>query len=658
MFLLVRDEQGVIVEWDEDDVDKAKAFRRELVFRGASRTHESSARLTVSWYRNELETLELVIALLKELGATFQTDSALKELLSSFGSEVELIDSARASKPKPVARKLPEFKSGRTLLPYQASAVGKHLSCQNAGDFSVPGSGKTTVAIAFWTHLRRSEPDLGLWVIGPLSCFRPWEDEFAACIGKPPRSVRLQGTSSQRSTLLGRTRHVDLVLCSYQTAWRERERVCQALDARRWLLVLDEAHYIKAMHGVLAESMRFIGMHAYRRMILTGTPMPKGPMDLWSLFTFLWPSERLLGNSYQHELMCRRNPETLVPKLRDQLSPFFYRTRKRDLELDDPVIEYPVIATSDIPASQRLIIRLLEGRTLEENDYLSKRDRTFLRRWRRARMIRLLQAASNPILLADALTVDVLAQIDEDRQDVDAEVEDEAPISLNDDKSDLAGALRQYQNGAVTPAKIAFVAEQVRALVKQKKKVVVWTVFLRNVDALADELSEFRPLTISGQIPLHSDEDDEEGEGSRESRIDLFKSVPERRVLIANMGSCSESISLHTACQTAIYLERNFNAAQFVQSMDRIHRQGMPARTRAHVIVPSIPCAVERVLNRRLKERQRQLYTLLNDPMPVVGFDDDAHRDFFDVEDADLLDNLFEEVLAEIRRSRQGKRKR
>jgi hypothetical protein len=115
------------------------------------------------------------------------------------------------------------------------------------------------------------------------------------------------------------------------------------------------------------------------------------------------------------------------------------------------------------------------------------------------------------------------------------------------------------------------------------------------------------------------------------------------------MGACGESISLHKVCQHAIYLERNFNAAQFVQSLDRIHRQGMPPHTTAHVEIPSLPCAIERVLNRRLNERQRRLYELLNDPMPVVGFDDDAHRGFFDIEDVQDLDALFEEVLAEIR---------
>ena len=43
----------------------------------------------------------------------------------------------------------------------------------------------------------------------------------------------------------------------------------------------------------------------------------------------------------------------------------------------------------------------------------------------------------------------------------------------------------------------------------------------------------------------------------------------------------SESVSLHInekkkrVCSHAIYLDRNYNAAQYVQSMDRIHRVGM-----------------------------------------------------------------------------------
>jgi hypothetical protein len=79
----------------------------------------------------------------------------------------------------------------------------------------------------------------------------------------------------------------------------------------------------------------------------------------------------------------------------------------------------------------------------------------------------------------------------------------------------------------------------------------------------------------------------------------------------------------------------------------------MPPGTTAHVEIPHIPCAVERVLNRRLRARQAQLFRLLDDPMPVVGFDDDIHRGFFDLTELESMDELFAEVLTEIRAERE-----
>ena len=155
-------------------------------------------------------------------------------------------------------------------------------------------------------------------------------------------------------------------------------------------------------------------------------------------------------------------------------------------------------------------------------------------------------------------------------------------------------------------------------------------------------------------MPPYEAEDDESGEATREQRITLFKTDPERRILIANAAACSESISLHKVCQNAIYLERNFNAAQFIQSLDRIHRQGMPRGTTAHVEIPHLPCAIERVLNRRLADRQQRLYRLLDDPMPVIGFDDEGQQGFYELSEDEEVDSLFEEVLAEIR-AEQGK---
>jgi SNF2 family DNA or RNA helicase len=47
------------------------------------------------------------------------------------------------------------------------------------------------------------------------------------------------------------------------------------------------------------------------------------------------------------------------------------------------------------------------------------------------------------------------------------------------------------------------------------------------------------------------------------------------KVIIANPSAVGESISLHKACHNAIYLEKNFNAAMYMQSKDRVHRYGL-----------------------------------------------------------------------------------
>jgi hypothetical protein len=195
---------------------------------------------------------------------------------------------------------------------------------------------------------------------------------------------------------------------------------------------------------------------------------------------------------------------------------------------------------------------------------------------------------------------------------------------------------------------VQYVVQRCRQLVAEGSKVVIWTVFLGNAALLDELLADLHPLVVTGEVPSHELADDETGEATREGRIALFKSDPTRSVLIANAAACAESVSLHKACQRAIYLERSFNAAHFVQSMDRIHRQGMPPGATAHIEIPSIPCAIERVLNRRLLSRQKSLYRLLDDPMPVVGFDDEAHQGYFDIEELEDIDALFAEVIAEI----------
>src|SRR5712664_2628955 len=67
--------------------------------------------------------------------------------------------------------------TNRSLYPHQQAGVLHALSCINAANFSVPGSGKTTTTLAVAAaHIASGTIDV-LIVVGPRSCFGPWEKE-------------------------------------------------------------------------------------------------------------------------------------------------------------------------------------------------------------------------------------------------------------------------------------------------------------------------------------------------------------------------------------------------------------------------------------------------------------------------------------------------
>ena len=53
------------------------------------------------------------------------------------------------------------------------------------------------------------------------------------------------------------------------------------------LIVCDEAHKIKSPNGVTSKFLHKLGKRAFRRLALTGTPLPHSPMDAFSEYRFL-----------------------------------------------------------------------------------------------------------------------------------------------------------------------------------------------------------------------------------------------------------------------------------------------------------------------------------------------------------------------------------
>ena len=122
-------------------------------------------------------------------------------------------------------------------------------------------------------------------------------------------------------------------------------------------------------------------------------------------------------------------------------------------------------------------------------------------------------------------------------------------------------------------------------------------------------MQKHSPTTIFGSIPTGDDEDS----ATREGRIRQFHNDPECRVLIANPQACGEGISLHKACHHAIYLDRNFNAAHYLQSVDRIHRLGLSKDTLTEITYLISSDTIDGIIMKRLSEKTERMADVLND---------------------------------------------
>ncbi len=97
------------------------------------------------------------------------------------------------------------------------------LHATNSANFSVPGAGKTATALAvIGTHLAQEHIDVVV-VVGPLSCFRPWEREAEAALPGQLNVRRVRNLHrTARAGIFRRAGRGDLLLLSFATAASDR----------------------------------------------------------------------------------------------------------------------------------------------------------------------------------------------------------------------------------------------------------------------------------------------------------------------------------------------------------------------------------------------------------------------------------------------------
>lgn len=433
------------------------------------------------------------------------------------------------------------------LFPYQVEGAAFLAAKGRALLADEPGLGKTAQAIAAADEVLGY--DERLLVICPASVVENWKREIA----------RFAPWLSARSTVV-----------SYNGA-----RTHPELKTRRYgVLILDETHYLKtqdsqrtqAILGKRCDGVGGIVERATNVFLLTGTPMPNNPAELWPWLRAVMP-ESLIGKKsgrpvdywpfvYRYcvteddalgrdpKIICGRN----LAELKARIAPFYLRRKKSDVLPDLPELRTDLLA---LPAAAPAD----PGRELGEG--AGDRGRGL--------------AGSAAELVREALErggIEALAAI--------------APH---------VATLRRLTGAAKVGPMAEWVVDQLDGGLQ---KLVIFAVHREVLHGLKEQINKRYGVAVI-----------EGGTTDRQAQVDRFQNDADCRVFVGQIQAAGTGITL-TAASDLVFLESDWVPANMEQAAMRIHRIGQrnACMVRFAMIPGSIDEQIAEACRRKLADIQ------------------------------------------------------
>lgn len=477
---------------------------------------------------------------------------------------------------------------------------------KRAANFSVPGAGKTAMMYGAFSYLSSNQVNEvnRLLVVSPLNAFAAWRTEFEQIFGAKRKLHYLNMRDKKYNNNPGAIKHdwveANVITINYEYLQSKLNIINELLDSKT-MLVFDEVHRVKSVGGQRARAALSLSQSPHYRYVLTGTPIPNGFRDIYNFLHLMYPDEYSSFFTWDLTTLNNIDPEDVNKKL----SPFFWRTNKQDLHVPKPD---PDIIKEVAPSKNQELL----AQAIYENENGTL-----------ATFIRLLQASTNPELLATNINYKELGLID-----ADSGVWDKQSSTIKTENISSGEAYKKYNLAQIEAPKFEMGIDLIDKLVGKGKKVLVWGMFVGTMQKIADTLKGMGIETtlVYGATPKQD----------REEMINNFR-TGDAQVLVSNPNTLGESISLHQTVHDAVYFEYNFNLTFMLQSRDRINRLGLPADqyTRYYYLMTKGDVAhmsfIDSTVYKKLKDKEKVMFDAIDGQLLVPEYTDDYLQEVKDI---------------------------
>lgn len=477
---------------------------------------------TKSWNYWSTPQSKEVLILYCEHGLLSPTPEALKEL-DTLEVYEKVLKSVKSIKEE--SRVDVEVPLIVELFQHQKKAYKIGITLDKMGLLMEQGTGKTLTSLAITGHRYYNGEIDKLLVVAPLSTLMPWEEEILKYVDYPVEIKNLsKRKGKKRLNMFSEFEDDDslkIILTNHQSVWRIYP------ELKDWgadMIIVDESQRIKNGSAKQSKALHRLGDLAQYKLILTGTPVTQGPLDMWSQFRFLDPNifgrrfadfkskYAIMGGFKGYKVIGFRD----LDDLKERVHSISYRIRKEDTGIDLPPITNQYLYASLGSKAKGYYKEMKENFivTLEENGGDIKAPIVL------TKLLRLQQITGGFLKNED----DKLIQVDNSKMTL---------------IKDLVGDM------------------------PENKKLVIFARFIPEVNAIAEQLKKSgrRVVTLTG------------GTKDRGGVIEEFTKEKDTTILVAQIQTGGVGLNLQVA-DTIIFYSVNFSYGDYDQAKARIHRIG------------------------------------------------------------------------------------